>query len=245
MKPTNYTTEDFDHSPLMFYYEITQACDLVCKHCRASAQEEPAPDELSTEQSMMLSDQVASFPRQPILVCTGGDPLKRADLFDLIGHARSHGLQVALTPSATPLATLEWNNLSVAAGLRGVLELETVTFSVVCGSGHSSKLSSEWSAQAYEASARAVTFLAQEQLTLSAVVAQVAAEKCASCLICVRSCPYAVPRINAEGVSEIDPALCHGCGICAAECPAKAIELNWYEDDQIMCKIEALLEGVM
>jgi heterodisulfide reductase subunit A-like polyferredoxin len=115
----------------------------------------------------------------------------------------------------------------------------------ICGSGHSPKLISESIAQSYAAAARAVTFLAQEQLTLSAVVAEVEAEKCASCLICVRSCPYNVPRINADGVSEIDPALCHGCGICAAECPAKAIELNWYEDDQIMCKIEALLEGVM
>ncbi|MCK7468074.1 MAG: 4Fe-4S binding protein [Desulfosudis oleivorans] len=46
-----------------------------------------------------------------------------------------------------------------------------------------------------------------------------------------------MPQINADGVSEIDEALCHGCGICAAECPAKAIELNWYEDDQLMCKV--------
>ena len=68
---------------------------------------------------------------------------------------------------------------------------------------------------------------------------------CAACLICVRSCPYGVPKINAEGFSEIDEALCHGCGICAAECPAKAIELNWYEDDQLLCKIDTLLEGAL
>ncbi len=107
MQHSPYTPADFGRNPLMFYYEITQACDLVCKHCRASAQEEPAEDELSTDMSMALIDQVASFPRQPILVMTGGDPLKRADLFDLIAHARSHDLQVALTPSATPLATRE------------------------------------------------------------------------------------------------------------------------------------------
>jgi len=58
-----------------------------------------------------------------------------------------------------------------------------------------------------------------------------------------RVCPYGVPRINKEGVSEIDEALCRGCGICAAECPAKAIELNWYEDDQVMSKVDALLKG--
>jgi heterodisulfide reductase subunit A-like polyferredoxin len=115
----------------------------------------------------------------------------------------------------------------------------------VCGTAHSPKLISETIAQAYAASARAITFLAQPSLTLSAVTAQVEAEKCASCLVCVRSCPYDVPRINADGVSEIDEALCHGCGICTAECPAKAIQLNWYEDDQILCKVEALLEGVI
>ena len=50
---------------------------------------------------------MATFPRRPMLVMTGGDPLKRADLFDLIRHAVAAGLQVALTPSATPLATFE------------------------------------------------------------------------------------------------------------------------------------------
>lgn len=102
-----YTANDFGTSPLMFYYETTQACDLVCKHCRASAQERPAPGELSTDQAKALFDQAAGFPRRPTLVLTGGDPLKRPDLFELIRHARSVGLQVALTPAATPLATFE------------------------------------------------------------------------------------------------------------------------------------------
>jgi heterodisulfide reductase subunit A-like polyferredoxin len=115
----------------------------------------------------------------------------------------------------------------------------------VCGTAHSPKLLSETISQAYAAAGRAITFLSQPALTLSAVTAKVAAEKCASCLICVRSCPYGVPKINADGVSEIDEALCHGCGICCAECPAKAIQLSWYEDDQILCKVEALLEGVL
>ena len=115
----------------------------------------------------------------------------------------------------------------------------------VCGTAHSPKLISETIAQSYAAASRAVTFLSQSQLTLSAVTAQVEADKCASCLICVRSCPYDVPKINEDGVSEIDEALCHGCGICTAECPAKAIQLNWYEDDQIICKVDALLEGVL
>jgi heterodisulfide reductase subunit A-like polyferredoxin len=115
----------------------------------------------------------------------------------------------------------------------------------LCGTAHGPKLIPESISQALAAASRATTFLAQEQLTLSAVTAHVEQDRCAACLICVRSCPYGVPKINSEGVSEIDMALCHGCGICASECPAKAIELGWYEDDQIMSKIDALLENVM
>jgi radical SAM protein len=115
-----YTQDDFGRAPLMFYYEVTQACDLVCKHCRASAQETASPGQLSTEQSKALIDQVTTFPRPPMLVMTGGDPLKRADLFELIRHAASAGLHVALTPSATPLATPEAFSRAKEAGVQAL-----------------------------------------------------------------------------------------------------------------------------
>ncbi len=118
MQAIQYTEADFDRNPLMFYYEVTQACDLVCEHCRASAQENADPHELGHEQSLALIDQVATFPRPPTLVLTGGDPLKRKDIFDLIRHAVSRGLQLALTPSATPLATREAFQSAYDAGVR-------------------------------------------------------------------------------------------------------------------------------
>lgn len=98
---------NFDLSPMLVFYEITRACDLVCLHCRACAQPAADPAELSSELSMRLIDQLTSFPEKPLLVFTGGDPLKRADLFDLIGHARSAGLETAITPSPTPLVTTD------------------------------------------------------------------------------------------------------------------------------------------
>ena len=115
----------------------------------------------------------------------------------------------------------------------------------ICGTAHTPQLITETIAQSMAAASRACTFLSQPFLTLSAVVAEVESDLCASCLICIRSCPYEVPKINEDGVSHIDSALCHGCGVCASECPAKAIKLNWYEDDQILSKVEALLEGVL
>jgi radical SAM protein len=102
----------------MFYYEVTQACDLICKHCRASAQSEPDEHELTTDQSLALIDQVMTFPRPPVMVMTGGDPLKRPDLFDLIRYATGRGLQVALTPSATPLATASAFESAREAGIK-------------------------------------------------------------------------------------------------------------------------------
>ncbi|NLE40090.1 MAG: TIGR04053 family radical SAM/SPASM domain-containing protein [Pirellulaceae bacterium] len=118
MSHGDYTSADFGRNPLMFYYEVTLACDLVCKHCRAEAQEHPDPAELNAEMSKALIDQVATFPRRPMMVFTGGDPLKRADLFELIEHAVARGLGVALTPSATPLATREAFARARAAGVR-------------------------------------------------------------------------------------------------------------------------------
>lgn len=120
MKHAPYSKADFGVNPLMFYYEVTQACDLVCKHCRASAQEKPADNELSTELSLRLIDQVATFPRKPNIVFTGGDPLKRADLFSLIRHAVDCGLTVALTPSATPLASREAFEQAKSAGIQAL-----------------------------------------------------------------------------------------------------------------------------
>jgi len=115
----------------------------------------------------------------------------------------------------------------------------------ICGTAHGPKLITETIAQAMAAASRATTFISQPYLTLSAVTAEVDQDHCASCLVCVRSCPYNVPVINEFGVSYIDPALCQGCGICASECPAKTIKLNWYEDNQLLSKVESLLEGVI
>lgn len=115
----------------------------------------------------------------------------------------------------------------------------------VAGTAHAPKSIRESVMQAQAVAARAQTFLARDAINLGAAVAQVDATRCASCLICVRACPFDVPFINAEGHSEIDPAKCHGCGVCASECPAKAIQLMQFEDDQILAKLDGLFERMM
>lgn len=97
-------TIDFNERPFIAIWEVTQACDLACVHCRASAQPDRHPLELSTEEGKHLIDEIAAL-KVPVFVLTGGDPIKRPDLFELIAHARSAGVRVSLTPSATPLLT--------------------------------------------------------------------------------------------------------------------------------------------
>ena len=112
----------------------------------------------------------------------------------------------------------------------------------VAGAAHSPKNLRDSIAQAQAVASRAQTFLAGDAINMGAAVAKVDSNRCAACLICVRSCPFGVPFVNSEGHSEIDPAKCQGCGVCASECPAEAIQLMRYEDDQIFAKLDGLFE---
>ncbi len=112
-----WTPEDLDRSPFIAFYEVTRACDLVCRHCRACAQPRRHPKELSTEAARGLLEQVAAFPKVPQVVLTGGDPLKREDVAAIVRHGARAGLRMAMTPSATPLVTVEAMEELRAAGL--------------------------------------------------------------------------------------------------------------------------------
>jgi AdoMet-dependent heme synthase len=92
---------DYSHNPMLVYWEMTQACGLACRHCRAEAISTPHPGELNHAESLDLLRQVANFHPLPHLILTGGDPLRRADLYEIIDQARALGLTVSITPSAT------------------------------------------------------------------------------------------------------------------------------------------------
>lgn len=95
---------DLNRTPLVVIWEVTRACDLACFHCRASAQPSRSPLELSTADARKLIDDIAEL-RPPIFIFTGGDPLKRPDIYELVHYASMKYLHPAMTPSATPLLT--------------------------------------------------------------------------------------------------------------------------------------------
>jgi radical SAM protein len=91
---------DFQRAPFLVIWETTQSCALACRHCRASARPWRDPSELTTAEGRELIEQVAAM-GTPLLVLSGGDPVNRPDLFELVRHAKRHGLRTATIPAAT------------------------------------------------------------------------------------------------------------------------------------------------
>jgi AdoMet-dependent heme synthase len=94
----------FEHHPLLAIWEVTQACDLACVHCRACATTRRDPLELTTDEGKRLLSSIAAM-GTPLGVLTGGDPAMRRDLVELVGHGARCGLNMGVTPSGTPLMT--------------------------------------------------------------------------------------------------------------------------------------------
>lgn len=118
---------DFAERPFILFWEVTRACALACRHCRAVAQPQAHPDELSHEEAMELVERIAEL-APPMLVLTGGDPMMRRDIFDIITRATERGLRVALSPAATPrLLHTDFHRLRAAGVVSMSLSLDGAT----------------------------------------------------------------------------------------------------------------------
>lgn len=100
-------------APRVIAWESTRACDFACVHCRAKAQKEPDPRQLTTQEVFNLVDQIAAFCK-PVLIISGGDPLQRLDIFEIASYASSQGLRVVMSPSGSKLTTETFEKLKGA-----------------------------------------------------------------------------------------------------------------------------------
>ncbi len=177
-------------------------------------------------------------------VAVKDDVLKRELVFepDLLA------LSVAVLPSETTKELADILKIPVDADgffLEAHAKLRPVDFAseglFLCGVAHSPKPLEENIQQAKAAAGRAMIILCKDYLEREGMVAQVAEEKCAACLTCVRVCPYGVPFINENNRAQINGIECQGCGCCAAACPAKAIQVEHFRDDQLIAQEDAII----
>jgi len=93
----------------LLFWESTIRCNLTCAHCRRIESDEQAHRDLTTAQAKNLIEQLSELgrcqPMMPVLVFSGGEPLCREDLFELVKHAHSLGITPALATNGTLINT--------------------------------------------------------------------------------------------------------------------------------------------
>ncbi len=99
-------------------WEITRNCNLACVHCRASATNGPYTGELDTEKALDLVDQIAAV-GSPIVILTGGEPLLRADIFEIASYGFQKGLRMVMAPNGT-LITEDAVKKMIASGIKRI-----------------------------------------------------------------------------------------------------------------------------
>lgn len=109
---------DTSERPVVLIWEVTQACDLSCDHCRADAQPDRHPDELSTAEGKRLLEDAAAFGEGQLVVLSGGDPLVRDDIAELVAYGDELGLRMTMTPSGTRSLSTERIEALADAGLK-------------------------------------------------------------------------------------------------------------------------------
>lgn len=118
---------DYSDAPAIVVWEMTRACRLACVHCRASAQPQRDPGELTTAEGKKLLDDIAAG-EPMLLILTGGDPARREDALELISHAAGRGMRVAFSPSATPdFLKMDFRELKNAGVCRVSLSIDGAT----------------------------------------------------------------------------------------------------------------------
>ncbi|REA02113.1 radical SAM/SPASM domain-containing protein [Haloferax sp. Atlit-6N] len=126
--PPDPSSIDTSRRPFVLIWEVTQACGLACDHCRADATPARHPDELTTAEGTRLLDQAREFGPGQLVVLSGGDPLARSDLVDLVEYGTDLGLRMTLTPSGTSSLTPETvADLADAGVKRMALSLDGAT----------------------------------------------------------------------------------------------------------------------
>jgi 12,18-didecarboxysiroheme deacetylase len=97
--PSHLLQFSLDKKPVVVW-NSTRACNLHCVHCYASAVRRSDEKELSTEQCLVLIEDLATY-GVPVILFSGGEPLLRADLVELLTHTAAKGIRTVVSTNGT------------------------------------------------------------------------------------------------------------------------------------------------
>jgi len=102
--PSGVTQKEVSHHSAsnlrLVAWEVTRNCNLSCIHCRAAATKGPHQNELDTDASLVLLDQISETGK-PVVILTGGEPLLRPDIFEIARYGTQKGLRMVMAPNGT------------------------------------------------------------------------------------------------------------------------------------------------
>jgi len=111
----------------------------------------------------------------------------------------------------------------------------------MCGMAHAPKLSEDSIVQANAAVSRACTILTKDFIEAEGKTAYVNKERCSACGLCEVNCPFSAIAVDlAEGCAVVNSVLCKGCGVCTASCRMNAVDLNGFNNEEVLAQIAAL-----
>ena len=91
----NATIKASKYVPLVLSWNVTRKCNLKCSHCYINAAKEELRNELTTQEGKRLMDQISEVSR-PLLILSGGEPLLRNDIYELIQYGTTKGFRMGL-----------------------------------------------------------------------------------------------------------------------------------------------------
>ncbi len=118
------TIKNAPHVPLVLSWNVTRKCNLKCSHCYINAAKEELRDELTTQEGKDLMDQISEVSR-PLLILSGGEPLLRPDIYELIRYGVSKGFRMGLGSNGSLLDEKAANKLAEAGAKTVSISLDS------------------------------------------------------------------------------------------------------------------------
>jgi heterodisulfide reductase subunit A2 len=171
----------------------------------------------------LLNDEELEVPVDLVVLATGMKPGEIDSLIDLLKiHCGADGFLLEVHPKLRPVEVFT-AGIFLAGTCQAPMDITEAT------------------AAASAAASKVSIILSRGKVELEPFVAKVDQKKCASCLTCVRTCPFDVPVILESG-AYINPAACYGCGACVSVCPGDAISLAHFDNREISAQVEGAID---
>lgn len=108
-----------EYLPYIVSWNITERCNLRCPHCYMDSGDEVSSQELTTDEARLVIDELTYLNRNLMLVLSGGEPMLRKDIYEIISYAREGGFIVVMGSNGTLIKEEELRLLK-EAGLKGL-----------------------------------------------------------------------------------------------------------------------------